>query len=212
MLKFSPVRIIAAIVFLYSSIVMFGWIFDFPALTGILPNHIQMQFITAFSFFLSSIALWFIDLASKGEREIPLIILPATSMLTLLITTTTLAAGMFAVHTGITDLFLKENIVFENVLPGVPSLMTIIGFILFSTAGILVLNDLEYSKLGIIYFGILLILIGSIASLGYLFEIPVLYYRFSAVVSPMALNTALVFILLGLGLMWVERKQKNENK
>lgn len=209
MFKPIPVRILALIISLYSCIVIAGWVFGISSLTGILPGQISMQFITAFMFLLSGVALWFIDLVDKRQDEVPLFILPATSMLTLLIITTVFAAGFFGVHTGITDLYIG-NPSASNVFPGMPSIPTIVAFILFGIASILVLFESPILRRYVSYLGIFIALIGVIATLGYLFRIPFLYFKLSTKSVPIALNTALMFILLGSGLVPTERIP-NEN-
>jgi hypothetical protein len=192
---------------------MFGWIFDIDPLTRIFPDQIAMQFVTAFSFFLCSISLRNIDYALKGESEGSLLILPATTMITLLITMTVLAAGIFEVHTGITDLFISGNSPLINTVPGMPAIPTLISFTLFCIASLFVIYGSSNLKQKIIYLGIPIILIGLIAIFGYILKMPTLYYNYSAGASPIALNTAVVFVLLGSGLMLSGNNQKNnENK
>lgn len=190
---------------------MFGWIFNIDALTRILPNQVNMRFITAFAFFLSSITLWFIDQAVRDEREIPQIILPATTTLILLIMTTLVAAGIFNVPNGLTELFVENNIV-ETAIPGMPALPTMINFVLFGVASILVLFELSKLKQRLLFFGIPIILVGVIACFGYLFQIPLLYYKVSDISTPMAFNTAIMFVFLGFGLILSKESQKYENK
>jgi hypothetical protein len=213
MLKLTPVRILAAIIFFYSLVVMLGWIFNINALTGILPNQIGMQFITAFSFSLAAIGLWFMDLAVNGKSDIPFVILPGTAMLILLILTTSVAAEIFGVHTGITDLFIAGNNAINTPIPGMPSPVSVLGFILFSVAMILSLfNSFNLNKKILYFHAVPLILIGSVGVLGYIFNLPFLYYKFIDGSNPIALNTALMFILLGLGVFLTERSKINENK
>lgn len=212
MLKRKPTQILAIFIFLYSCTVMAGWIWDADALTAILPIGISMQFITAFAFFISSIALWSIDLAVQGKREIPQLILPATATLTLLIITTLSAAGIIGITTGISDLFIEGNSIKGSVVPGMPAIPEIISFILFSIASILVI--FPSPKLGqkLLFLGIPIILIGLIACFGYLSQIPFLYYKISPATNPIALNTAILFVLLGFGMILTGRSQEYENK
>jgi hypothetical protein len=41
--------------------------------------------------------------------------------------------------------------------------------------------------------------VGGVAVVGYLFDIPALYYNISEISTAMALNTAILFVLLGSG-------------
>jgi hypothetical protein len=212
MFKLTPARILAVIILLYSLVVMLGWIFNIPSLTKILPNQISMQFITAFIFFLSSIGLWFTDLKVAGEEVFSIIVLPAISMFILLLLSTILSAGIFGVHTGITDMFVTGDNSASNFIPGMPSFPTLVSFALFGISILLVLLEKTGMRQKILYFHALpIIIIGLVACLGYTLRIPFLYYQISASWNPMALNTSLMFILLGLGLLLVMRNKKNEN-
>lgn len=210
--KLNLTQILAILIFFYSSIVMAGWVLNIDALTRILSDGINMQFATAFGFFLSSIALWCNDQSVNGNREIPQLILPATTILILLIMVTLLVGEILGVRTGISDLFLEGNNVPYNPHPGIPSLVTMINFILFCIASIISLFESPTLKQKLSYLGVPIILLGVIACFGYLFQIPLLYYKISEMSTPMAFNTAILFVCLGFGLVVIQRNQKNENK
>lgn len=184
---------------------------NIDALTRILPDQINMKFATAFAFFLSSIALLFIDWEIKGEREISQIVLPATTISLLLIMTALLVVRILGVHTGVEDLFVHSDSV-KTVLPGMPAIPTMINFILFGVASILVLFESSRTKQQLSYLAIPIILIGLVACIGYLLQIPFLYYQISEASNAMAPNTAIMIVLLGLGLILSARSQKHENK
>lgn len=204
MSKLSPDRILALIIFIYSLVVMTGWIFNIDFLVRIFPNSEPMAFVTAFSFFLSSIALWMVGNIVKGDEELPFVILPATILATLLVMSTVIASGLFGVYTGISDLFIAGNTLPPS--PGMPAFMTVTGFALFDIACMLsFFTDLGSFGRIISLFEYLIIAIGSVAVVGYLTNIPLLTYQFSSVATPMALNTALTFIFLGFGILEAEK-------
>ncbi len=205
--KLNLTRILAIIVCFYSCIVMTGWIFDIDTFTRILPNQINMKFITAFAFFLCSIGLWLIDLAVEGKREIPQVILPVISLLILLIMTTLLAGGLFGVQTETSDSFFTDTSV-KTVIPGMPAIPGMFAFVLVGISYILILFESPRLRQILLYFGIAIILLGLLASFGYLLQIPFLYYKFSSTSNAIALNTAILFVLLGIGLILVGRSQK----
>jgi hypothetical protein len=189
---------------------MAGWILNIDAFTRIVPTEINMKFTTAFAFLLSGIALWCIDQEARGARETPLLILPVTAMTTVLVMATLLAAGIFGIQTGISELFVK-GLTTKTVVPGMPSIPIMIGFILFGTASILSLFTSPKVNRVILYVGMTIFLIGLVACFGYLFQIPILYYKFAGTANPSAPNTALMFVLLGLGLVGTQKNQKHEN-
>lgn len=209
--KLNFPQILAIVILFYSCLVMAGWIFNLDSLTRILPNSIQMQFMTAFTFFLSAVALMAIDLTIGGNREISQLILPETSISILLIMATLFVGGLTGVQTGIQGLFVEGNMV-TAVIPGMPAIPTMINFILFSIASIIVLFEPPKLKRRLLYLAIPIILVGLVACFGYIFNIPFLYYQISKVSNPMAFNTAIVFVFLGSGLILTNESQKHENK
>jgi hypothetical protein len=56
-------------------------------------------------------------------------------------------------------------------------------------------------------FGFLILACGLIAIFGYLFGLPLMYYQFTKATKPMAINTALSFILLGADLVIIGKNK-----
>lgn len=206
--RLSSARIISIIIFIYSVLVIVGWILNIPILLHVLPTQQPMAFVTAISFFLSAIALWFLEDAMKGNSETAILVLPATTLATLLLMTTVVAASILGAYTGITNLFLATTSVFTPVNPGMPAIMSVLGFVLFdaSTIHAFFLDSDPMSKT-VHLFEILIIAIGVVAIFGYIIGIPLLTYKFSAVSTPMALNTAITFIFLGSGILLAEKSK-----
>jgi hypothetical protein len=108
---------------------------------------------------------------------------------------------LFNMHTGLEDLFIKDTAdAIKSVVPGRPSLPTMLNFMLMSLAAILTLINIK--KLHLIYgiIGIVIGSVGAVAIAGYIIGMPVLYYYFEGMNSAIALNTACLFVLLGVGL------------
>lgn len=194
-------RILAGIVTLGGIIVMFGWFLDIPILTSILPQWVTMKFSTALSFFLSGITLYFIVEVIEGKEELPETVISVTVLLILALMASLLASVLVGVKSGIEDLFVKEAAdAVRTTTPGRPSVGTMASFILMATAGILSITNSEniqkYSKRIGITIGILAI----IALIGYMFNVPLLYYTVEGWSTAMAIHTALFFLLLGIGL------------
>jgi nitric oxide reductase large subunit len=76
-----------------------------------------------------------------------------------------------------------------------------LNFILITSAGVLtMLNPKKLqSKLRII--GLIVGTIGSVAVVGYIVNAPLLYYFIEGMNSAIALHTATLFVLLGVGLL-----------
>ena len=161
-----------------------------------------MKFDTAIAFILSGITLYFIVRAVEGEFDKAQVVLSITSLIIVLLMGTLFFSALLEIRTGVEDLFIKEAAgTIKTVTPGRPSVPTMLNFILIASAGILTtLNpDNLRSKLKII--GVIVGLIGALAIIGYIIDVPILYYYIEGINSAVALNTAVLFVLLGIGLL-----------
>lgn len=195
-------KFFALIIGVEACLVMAGWIFSVESLTRILPSGINMKFPTALVFFLAGIGLYYITRSIQDNYEVSQVILPGIALLIFLIMSALLASGLSGGRTGIESLFVINNQNPINALgSGVPSLPTTINFVLFGLASILTLFPSLPRHKFLKFFGYSILIIGLMATIGYILQIPVLYYQYSVATIPMALNTALTFVLLGLGLV-----------
>jgi len=182
--------------------VIIGWIFNISLLKSIMPGWVSMKFDTAIAFILSGITLYFIVRAVEGEFDKAQVVLSITSLIIVLLMGTLFFSALLEIRTGVEDLFIKEAAgTIKTVTPGRPSVPTMLNFILIASAGILTtLNpDNLRSKLKII--GVIVGLIGALAIIGYIIDVPILYYYIEGINSAVALNTAVLFVLLGIGLL-----------
>jgi hypothetical protein len=182
--------------------VITGWIFDVGVLKSISPAWISMKLATAISFVLSGIILYFIVRAMEGEFDKAQVALSITSLIIVLLMGILFFSALLKIHTGVEDLFVKEPAgTIKTVTPGRPSVPTMLNFILIASAGILtMLNpDKLPSKLRII--GLIVVSIGALAVVGYSINAPMLYYFIEGINSALAFHTAILFVLLGVGLL-----------
>jgi hypothetical protein len=178
-----------------------GWIFGIPALTRISPSWITMKFSTAIAFVISGISLHFIAAAQEGDFDASQIVLSVTSLIISILMGLMLFSGIFGVQTGIETLFVNDPGGINSVAPGRPSAPTMVNFLLMVVAALLtILNPAGLrSKLKTI--GIIIGGIGALAIAGYIFNAPMLYYYIADINSAMAMPTALLFVILGAGLV-----------
>lgn len=190
----------ATIVMIAAMAVMGGWIFDILSLKSILPHWVTMKFTTAFCFLLSGIILCSIVKLKQGDIDFAQVSLPLPCLLITLIMTSLLVSVILNIHIGIENLFVKEEAeAMMTTTPGQPSMGAMMAFLAMVMAAFLTmlrLNNLV-SKLNII--GGVVMLVGGLAIAGYLFQVPLLFYHWEGVSSAMAFHTAVLFILLGLG-------------
>ncbi|MAZ40502.1 hypothetical protein CL654_00065 [bacterium] len=194
-------------------LVMVGWFFDIDILKSIVPGFVTMKFTTALSFFVSGILLWSLAHFIARESDIAQFLIATGIIIVFLVMSTLLFSYLLDFRTGLEDLFVQEEVITEEtVAPGLPSLGTMVAFILVvvpSTSIFLARNDAA----NIIYSinGILIIVLGAIALLGYAIKTPALYYFIPGVSTGMAIHTALLFVLLGIGYLYLGNAVKHAN-
>lgn len=190
------------IVIIVANMVIIGWIFDICVLKSISPAWVTMKLTTAIAFLLSGITLYFIVRTIEGEFDRAQVVLSTTSLIIILLIGTLLFSAFLKIHTGVDGLFIKEPTgAVKTVTPGQPSVPTMLNFILMAVAGIFTIlnpNKLQ-PKLRII--GLAVGTIGAAAVVGYIINAPLLYYFIEGINSAMACHTAILFVLLGMGLL-----------
>ncbi|MFZ2072337.1 MAG: hypothetical protein WAV10_01490 [Minisyncoccia bacterium] len=185
-----------------SILVIIGWVFNLDFLTRILPKGINMSFPTALMFFLSVFIIYLLYRVKRKTQnyyELPHLIISGIIFIIFLINITILIGVFMGMQTGMENLFIQNQ---QNELINIttvaksPAISTMICFVLFGIASIFSLFYGKYFKI-IKFFGYLISIIGLIATLGYICRVSLLYYQLNDSIIPMALNTAISFILLG---------------
>jgi len=195
-------RVLSLIVIIAGICVIIGWIFDIGFLKSILPSWVSMKFDTAIAFVLSGITLYFIVGAAEGEFDIAQVVLSITSLIIILLMGTLFFSSVLKIRTGVEDLFIKEAArTVKTVTPGRPSIPTMFNFILIASAGILTILNPEKFRLKLKIIGVAVGAIGATAIFGYIINAPILYYFVEGINSAIALHTAGLFVLLGIGLI-----------
>jgi hypothetical protein len=200
--KRKTAKILSFIVMITGIMVMIGWIFDIGILKSISPSWVSMKFSTAFVFVLSGITLYFIARALEGAFELAQVALSITTLTIVLLMGTLFFSTLLGVHTGVEDLFIREmpgGVM--TAVPGRPSIPTMINFLIIALAGIMTILNPENPGSALKAFGLIIGTIGAVAVFGYIIDAPLLYYFMEGVNSAIALNTAVLFVLLGTGLL-----------
>ena len=198
--KRKMVRILSLVVIFAGIMVMTGWIFDIGILKSISPAWVTMKFDTAVAFVLSGITLSFILRALEGEFEKAQVALSITSLIIILPMGILFFSALIGIRTGVEDLFIKEMPAgVKTVTPGRPSLPTMLNFILIAAAGIMTTLSPRRLRSKLKTVGLVVGATGALATAGYIFNTPLLYYYVVGTNSAMACNTALLFVILGIG-------------
>lgn len=198
-------QILSVLVVIGGALVMFGWFLNISSLKSVVPGFVSMKFITALSFSFSGILLLILSKKQKFEISKYFILMISYALLLLMIIF--LFSLFTGVGTGIESLFVKEDpgAVKTSVL-GVPAVPTIVCFILLSLSGLIFILNFKSLK-GSFFIEILILIIGGLAVLGYLFNFPLMYYSFEGF-TPMALNTAILFVLIGISSILIGMEDK----
>jgi len=211
----KPIEILALIIGIEAVLVMAGWIFNIDFLTRIWPSGINMKFTTALMFFFSSIGLYLLFRLVKDNHELSSVLLPGIALSIFLImgvillavftnTQSGLLADITGTQTGLEDLFVnKESSIYAEG-SGLPSIITIVCFILFGIACVVSLFNFSKRQKILNFIGWAILIISLISVIGYIFYLPVLYLEIDGLI-PVAFNTALSFLLLGGGLIIISK-------
>lgn len=197
-------KLLGILVALVGAAVMLGWVFDIGVLKSIRPDWVTMKFSTAFCFFMSGITLYYIACLCSDQPSFAYAVLPAALLCIALTMFTLLASTLFDIYVGIEVLFIKERVdAVETVMPGRPSVGTMLAFMLIVFAGITAMLKPANLSLYLAVLGMGIFLSGLSAAIGYAVDAPLLYFYIQegGLSSAMALHTAILFMLIGIGLV-----------
>lgn len=198
--KIKIAKILSIIVALSGIAVIFGWILDIRFLKSLSPAWVSMKFVTAISFLLSGVSLFFIARSQEGEFDQAQVALSLTSLILFLLMGVLFFSTVLGAHTGAESLFIEEPPGgVKTVVPGLPSIPTMGNFLLIASAGVLTILGFRKLPLMLKSVGCIIGITGALAILGYMINLPFLYYYLEGVNSAMAAHTAILFVLLGLG-------------
>ena len=217
--EIALVRIIPLAIATIGLLVLLAWIFDISPLKSIVPSAPSMKFSTSVSFVSSGVAIYFItELLSSRRRELSAasqVVLPAALLIIILFMSTHVASGILSRPSGIDNLFVKEDPGTPfTAIPGRPSEVTVLNFLLIATAGTLAIMQPSALTKILSSIGFVVGLNAAIALVGYVAEAPMLYYAVEGVSTGMAVHTAVLFLAAGLTFIMLSRRIKittNEN-
>src|SRR6185437_8255325 len=154
-----------------------------------------------------------INESRSRNSELARILLPAPIMVVMFYMITLLVSTFTRIPSGIEDLFVMEKSgAVGSLLPGVPSVATMVNFLLIVSASVLSL--LRYEKQGkeILVLGGIICAISVTALLGYTVNVSSMYYLIPGVSSGMAIHTAIAFLLIGIALVAYSKTSNLESQ
>jgi len=192
------IGILSPLVILVALMVMVGWFMDITVLKSIHPGWVSMKFITAASFLMCGLTMFFIQHYLDDGDDLSQILISVLSLLVSLLMLTMLVSSLLGVRSGIEDLFVREAPGTINTsVPGRPAIITILNFISISSIGFIALIRPKYLTYWFIVAGSLVLMSGLLALFGYFLNIPILYFSIPGFSSAMAIHTSFLFVLLG---------------
>src|SRR6266853_1189919 len=192
----------AAIAIAVGTLVFIGWWLHIPALTSVVPGLVTMKPNTAACFLLAGLALWlqlFPNDAAKSRR-LKKVVVRVCALALMVVGSLTLGERLFGWKVGIDELFFRQTLLATQVpRPGLMAAASALAFFLLGTA--LLLLDWETPRRRRPAQGVALavVLIGFVALLGYLYGVQLLFG--AAGYAAVAVNTGVVFLLLGIGVL-----------
>ena len=209
----KTVEFISIVVSFLGLVVMAGWYLEIEVLKSILPIWVSMEFTTALSFFISGIILNFVYRIIQEESTLSQTILIISTLILWLIMITFLLSTFMSTNIGIENLFTIETVnAVKTPSVGRPSIGTLLSFMSVASVGAIGMNGLREMRLYIYIIGMLLISVAFIAILGYIISVPQLYYYSEEYGSGMAVHTAILFLLIGIGFYIIGKSRSKKYK
>ncbi len=196
----GSIPIIAGLIsFLLGLVVISGWYSHQPVLIQILPQFVAMQFNTALGFVCSGLALIYIFQKNPYLAAL-------SSILALLIGALTGFQYLSGIDLYIDQLFMDHYITTKTSHPGRMAPNTALCFVI-SGIGMLIsvtVKDFQRRNWVMSILGSIVLGLGLIAVFGYVFALPTAYGWMSY--TRMAIHTASGFSILGIGMIFMARK------
>lgn len=189
---------------LISLVVLFGWMLGVDVFKEVSSSWVTMKFSTAMAFLMSGTMLFLCGLENREKYFLVISGLFANigALMGALMVSALLGVDSGLENVGVTE---KKGAVMSS-SPGVPSIMTMISFLITSLSGHwLILDKIK----NVLWIGVSLTAIGAIAALGYMVDVSLLYYYIPGKSSAMAIHTAIALSIIGSILIGHAKESKN---
>ncbi|MFT3929349.1 MAG: ATP-binding protein [Spongiibacteraceae bacterium] len=173
--------------------VLIGWLLDLSVLKSVLPGAVEMKANTALALVLAGSALFIFNRDSERQWQWVVIVL---ALLIGAIGAATLSEYIFGWQLGIDELLFADRATAYNTYRGRMSPYSAVAFCAIGVALLAALHRSLNILVGVL--GTFVGSIGAISALGYLWQASEL--TTDRVMPPVAINTAIAFILLGIGI------------
>ncbi len=184
--------IVALFVFLMGAFVLLGWFFNIPLLKTVSAGATSMKPNTALGFLISGLTLWLLKKSAHPRMR------TVFASLVLIIASLSLIEYVFRLSFGIDELLFADT-----PTPRYPGRMAPVTALTFLLVAVALMLQGRKPRTHRIAQGILLTaaLSPTVGMVGYLYGVPLLYG--STVYTAMALHTGAAFLILILGVLFV---------
>ncbi|MGZ4959650.1 MAG: sensor histidine kinase [Methylomonas sp.] len=191
-------RTASAVAIIVGFLVLIGWVSGWMQLKSVFLGLVAMKVNTAFGFILAGISLWNASIldCSRVSRIVSQLCAASVLLLGLL----TIGEYLSAKDFGIDQLLMREITNLPGDIPGRMAVGTAVDFIALGAALWLLTREKGGFILTIHILAIGLIVVAGSALVGYGYNIES-FIRAKLNYTPMAINTAVVFVALALGIV-----------
>jgi PAS domain S-box-containing protein len=189
-----------AIAIIVGCLVLVGWTLDIDVLKRLLPGLVAMNPITAITFILAGISLLLLrdEDVDQRLRRIAQWCSSAVALIGLL----KLIGVLFGWEIGTDHLLFPESLELETAVNGIPNQMapnTALNFLLLGCAVLILDRQTRHGRWPAQYLILAVLTASLIPIIGYTFGVE--YFYSITPYTPMALHTALTFVVLSVGLL-----------
>jgi PAS domain S-box-containing protein len=201
------ISIVAAItVFLASTVIIIGWMFNIAILKSIHPDFVSIKANTAISFFLVGGAILLMHdsfstrINLKTLHRLRFRVAIFFSVIVIIITVLVTIQFIFNIHIGIDELlFLDDPHAVDSYAPGRMAPNTAFGLLILSTAILLLSVKKNAFVLTSQLLALFVLLLSILPILGYIYQIRSLFAHILS--TSMAVYTAILFLLASLSIL-----------
>jgi PAS domain S-box-containing protein len=201
----SSVRALGAVAALMGMLVLAGWIWDLPMLRSGLPGAVEMKANTALCLLLCGGSLMLLSFATIERVRLPVYLMAAV---TVAVGAVTLLEYTINWNAGIDELLFLDRSKAYNVNPGRMSPYSAIAFTALGLG--LAATARKRLRLLVAALALVVLCIGVASVLGYAWNAAELVT--DVFLPPVAINTALAFIALAIGLLLSSRRRADAEK
>jgi len=189
---FAFPHIAAALTVLFGLVVLVGWIAGVPLLRSVVPGAVEMKANTALALTAAGAALFILNWRS---RAVPQKLATVLAAFVTVLGLATAAEYVFGWNLAIDELLFRDTAVAYNIIPG---RMSPYSTLAFASIGIALLC-VPHKKLRYLVHGpaFLVTAIGAVSFIGYMWNAAEIVT--DQLLPPVAINTAICFIVLGIG-------------